>query len=57
MDEVRLSDEEKKLIERAAQQNGLTIEQYLKKVTQEFFEQRLGTPKAKVNKCYRRDCE
>ena len=33
-----------------AQQNGLTIEQYLKKATQEFFEQRLGTPKAKVNK-------
>ena len=50
MDEVRLSDEEKKLIERAAQQNGLTIEQYLKKATQEFFEQRLGTPKEKVNK-------
>lgn len=50
MDEVLLSDEEKKLIERAAQQNGLTIEQYLVKATREFFEQRLGTQKAKVTK-------
>lgn len=47
--QVELTTDEKRLIEKAAQQAGMTVEQYLQKASQEFLQQRLGKPKQKYN--------
>lgn len=43
--QVELTKEEKQLIERAAEQAGLTVEQYMDVAVTEFLKHRLGAPK------------
>lgn len=45
--EVILNEEQEQLLQKAAQQMGITVEQLMEAAAQQFLEQRLGKPAGK----------